>query len=100
MDGEIPPSAGQAIQADHWSQMTYTAFIQVISWIRSDVWTSRSSEIAPGDAVTVEPPEKSVPGSIEPAEGSFAAEVVDCLSSLVLNNWHTAPFIFRQTNWT
>lgn len=76
MDGEILPPAGESIQSDHWSPMTYTGFIQVLSWIPRAAWTSRSSELKLGAFVTVEPVERSVAGSIEPAEGSFGAEVV------------------------
>ena len=76
MDGEILPPRGRSAQQEHWSPMGYTAFIQVLSWLVTQVWVSRSSELATGDAVTVEPPELSQAGATQPAEGSFWAEVV------------------------
>ena len=76
MDGEILPPAGESVQSDHWSPMTYTGFIQVLSWIPKAVWISRSSDLKLGAFVTVEPSERSIAGSIEPAEGSYGAEVV------------------------
>lgn len=56
--------------------MTYTGLIQVLSWIPKAVWISRSSNLKLGAFVTVEPAERLVAGSIEPAEGSYGAEVV------------------------
>jgi hypothetical protein len=76
MDGEIPPPAGIAVQSDHWAPMTFTAFIEVVSWLVTAIWIDRSSELPIGAVVTVEPAEKSTPESIEPAEGSYGAEVV------------------------
>lgn len=76
MDGEIPPPAGQAIQSDHWSPMTFTCFVQVVSWIKQSSWTSRTSELQLRAAVTVEAADNTVLGSIEPAEGSWWGEIV------------------------
>lgn len=62
MDGDIPPPAGVSVQSDHWSPMSFTEFVQVVSWIPQAVWKSRSSELWIGAAVTVEPAENSIPG--------------------------------------
>ena len=56
--------------------MCYTAFINVVNWLMTEAWVSRSSELSPGDAVTVEPAEVSTPNATLPAEGSYWAEVI------------------------
>ena len=76
MDGDIPPPEGRSIQAQHWTPMGYTAFIQVVSWLVTAAWIDRNSELVLGTAVTVEPADKSVVGAIEPAADSFWAEIV------------------------
>jgi hypothetical protein len=76
MNGTIPPPQGRSMQSDHWSPMDWTLFVNVVSWLRSDKWVSRVSDLAKGTAVTVEPAEASVPGATEPAAGSYWAEVV------------------------
>ena len=76
MDGEIPPPGGRAIQSDHWSPMSFTLFVQVVSWLDSAAWKSRDSELSKNTAVTVEPAAASTPGSIHPAKGSYWAEVI------------------------
>ena len=77
MDGTIPPPDGRSIQSDHWVPMSWTGFIQVVSWLSSAAWMSRSSDLAVGTAVTVEPADGCVPDSIIPASGSYWAEVVE-----------------------
>ena len=76
MDGEIPPPRGRSAQQDHWSPMSFTAFIQVVSWLVSEAWVSRSSVLSVGESVTVEPAESSQPGATQPAANSFWAEIV------------------------
>jgi hypothetical protein len=49
---------------------------QVVSRLESAAWKSRDSELSKNMAVTVEPAAASVPGSIQPAEGSYWAEVM------------------------
>ena len=41
----------------------------------SSIWQDRTSTLGTGDEVTVEPGDKSVPGSLETVEGSFFAIV-------------------------
>lgn len=76
MDGTIPPPQGRSMQSDHWSPMSYTLFVNVVSWLRSDKWKSRESRLNKGDAVTVEPSAESRLGATEPAPGSYWAEIV------------------------
>ena len=76
MDGTIPPPRGRSIQSDHWSPMSYTLFIQVISWLESAAWKSRNSKLDLNCAVTIEPADASEPDSIIPAKGSCYAEVM------------------------
>ena len=76
MDGEILPPGGRAVQSDHWSPMTYTIFINVASWLRTEAWTDRKSVLVKSSAVTVEPSHLSTPGSVTPHKESFCAMVV------------------------
>ena len=76
MDGDIPPPQGRAIQSEHWSPMGFTLFVQVVSWLESAAWIDRTSALAKGTAVTVEPAEGSTLGTTKPASGSFWAEVL------------------------
>lgn len=76
MDGTIPPPQGRSMQSDHWSPMSYTLCPIIVSWLCSDIWTSRNSQLKKGDAVTVEPPEFSQPGTVLPPAGSYWADVV------------------------
>ena len=76
MDGTIPPPQGRSMQADHWVPMSYTLFPAVVSWLESAAWKSRTSSLAVGDAVTVEPASLSQREATEPAAGSFWAEIV------------------------
>lgn len=76
MNGTIPPPQGRSMQTDHWSPMDFTLFINVVSWLRTDKWVSRTSDLAKGAAVTVEPEAASLPNATEPAAGSYWAEVV------------------------
>ena len=56
--------------------MSYTLFVNIVSWLRTDAWLSRTSDLSQGDVVTVEPADASQPGSTEPAAGSEWAEIV------------------------
>ena len=76
MDGTIPPPQGRSMQADHWVPMSYTLFPAVVSWLDSTAWKSRTSSLAIGDAVTVEPASLSQQEATEPAAGSVWAEIV------------------------
>ena len=76
MDGTIPPPEGRSMQSDHWSPMSYTLFVNIVSWLRTDKWTNRTSKLTKGDAVTVELAAVSKLGSMEPAAGSYWAEVI------------------------
>lgn len=76
MDGTIPPPEGRSMQTDHWSPMSYTLFVNIVSWLRTDKWVDRSSSLPRGAFVTVEPGEASIVNATEPAEGSYWAEVV------------------------
>mmetsp|Transcript_16169 Transcript_16169/g.40727 ORF Transcript_16169/g.40727 Transcript_16169/m.40727 type:complete len:875 (-) Transcript_16169:94-2718(-) len=73
MDGEIPPPGGRAAQSDHWSPVTYTLFVMVVSWLERESWVSRDSNLKIGDLVTVEPPEQSTVGSVDAVPGSYFA---------------------------
>lgn len=75
MDGTIPPPLGRAIQAEHWRPMGYTLFVQIVSWLETAAWVSRTSLLSANDFVTVEPSVTSVEGSIYPPEHSYWAEV-------------------------
>ena len=77
MDGDIPPPQGRAVQSEHWSPMSFTLFVQVVSWLESAAWINRKSTLAKGTAVTCEPAEHSKAGTTEPATGSYWAEVVE-----------------------
>ena len=81
MDGTIPPPQGRSMQSDHWSPMSFTCFVNIVSWLRTDVWISRSSQLKKGDAVTVELAELSIRDATEPATGSYWAEVVSIPSA-------------------
>lgn len=76
MDGTIPPPQGRSMQSDHWSPMSYTLFVNIVSWLRTDKWINRESCLEKGSRVTVEPADTSQPGATEPARHSFWAEVV------------------------
>lgn len=57
--------------------MSYTMFVNIVSWLSSKAWTDRMSVLDIGDEVTVEPREASQCGSsVQPATGSFWAEIV------------------------
>lgn len=96
MDGEIPPPYGRAIQSDHWSPMTYTLFPLVASWLEREAWVCRDSQLQVGDAVTVEPPDSSVAGAIQPAESSFWAEVVGIPSAADSANAENMLYTVRK----
>ena len=49
----------------------------MVSWLDTSSWIDRTSELAIGAAVTVEPESESAPGSVDPPTGSFWAEVVE-----------------------
>lgn len=85
MDGTIPPPEGRSMQSDHWTPMSYTLFINIASWLDTDKWTSRTSRLTKGSAVTVEPSESSVAGATTPPTGSFWAEVVTVPSNVGSN---------------
>ena len=76
MDGDIPPPQGRAIQSEHWSPMPYTLFVQIVSWLDSEVWKDRHSTLPKGVAVTAEPLNGSKANCTEPAAGSYWAEVI------------------------
>lgn len=76
MDGTIPPPQGRSMQSDHWSPMSYTLFVNIVSWLRTDKWICRTSSLAVGDAVTVESDVTSQPNATEPSKGSYWAEVI------------------------
>jgi len=76
MDGTIPPPGGVSVQSDHWSPMSFTLFVQVVSWLETDAWVKRSGDLPLHAAVTVEPAIASAPGATEPAKGSYWAQVV------------------------
>ena len=66
----------EEVQSQYWKINSFTLFVQVVSFLVSEAWTSRTSRIACGAAVTVEFEGASVPGAIQPGKGSFWAEVV------------------------
>lgn len=69
--------SAREVQSEYWVMKHYTLFMQVVSFLLTSSWISRDSALNVGDAVTVEPPEMSIPGSLQPADGSFWAEVVE-----------------------
>jgi hypothetical protein len=54
----------------------------VVSWLESEAWKSRDSELSQNAAVTVEPAANSIPDSIHPAEDSEWAEVITLPSAV------------------
>jgi hypothetical protein len=64
------------VQSQYWKINSFTLFVQVVSFLLSDAWKSRTSVLSRGAAVTVELEGASTPGSLEPGKGSFWAEVV------------------------
>jgi hypothetical protein len=67
---------GREVQSEYWVTKQYTVFVQVVSWLAFDAWRSRDSVLSKGAAVTVEPEGASVAGALEPAQGSYWAEVM------------------------
>ena len=66
------------IQSEYWSLVHYSLFISITSHLVVAKWLDRSSFLQVGSEVTVEPHEKSVDGSLEPAVGSLYGTVVRC----------------------
>lgn len=64
------------VQSQYWKINAFTLFVQVVSFLLSDAWKSRTSVLSRGAAVTVELEGASTPGSLEPGKGSFWAEVI------------------------
>ena len=71
-----PIITAEEVQSQYWLVNTFTLFVQVVSFLVSDAWISRTSRLACGMAVTVELDGASEPGAIQPGKGSFWAEVV------------------------
>jgi hypothetical protein len=65
----------QQIQSEYWSIVYYSLLISISSFLVSSIWQDRTSTLDKGDEVTVEPDDKSIPGSLEAVEGSFFAIV-------------------------
>lgn len=49
----------------------------MVCFLSTQAWVNRTSSLAVGDAVTVESPDKSIFGALEPAMDSYWAEVVE-----------------------
>ena len=64
------------VQSQYWKLNSFTLFVQVVSFLLSDAWRSRTALLSCGAAVTVELEGASTPGSLKPGKGSFWAEVV------------------------
>jgi|TARA_B110000196_G_C20847603_1_gene521277 hypothetical protein len=64
------------VQSQYWQINSFTLFVQVVSFLLSDAWKSRTSVLSIGTAVTVELEGASTPGALEPGKDSFWAEVV------------------------
>ena len=64
------------VQSQYWKINAFTLFVQVVSFLVSEAWTSRTSRLLRGTAVTVELDGASMVGAIEPGKGSYWAEVV------------------------
>ena len=64
-----------------YTAMSYTLFINIASWLDTDAWISCGSDLALGDAVTVELADAFVRGASEPAVGSYWAEIVSTRST-------------------
>ena len=65
----------QQIQSEYWSIVYYSLLISISSFLVSSIWQDRTSTLDKGDEVTVDPGDKSIPGSLEAVEGSFFAIV-------------------------
>ena len=66
----------EEVQSQYWKINSFTLFVQVVSWLVSKAWVSRTSRLACGMAVTVELEGSSEPDSLQPGKGSYWAEVV------------------------
>eukprot|EP00966_Prymnesium_polylepis_P015663 362004-Prymnesium_polylepis.1 len=66
----------EEVQSQYWKINSFTLFVQVVSWLVSEAWVSRTSSLTCGMAVTVELEGASERGSIQPGKGSYWAEVV------------------------
>lgn len=66
----------EEVQSQYWQISAFTLFVQVVSWLVSEAWVSRTSRLVRGTAVTVELDGASEPGSTQPGKGSYWAEVV------------------------
>eukprot|EP00966_Prymnesium_polylepis_P095174 2203858-Prymnesium_polylepis.1 len=66
----------EEVQSQYWKINSFTLFVQVVSWLVSEAWRSRTSRLARGMAVTVELDGASEPESLQPGKGSYWAEVV------------------------
>ena len=70
-----PIANAREIQSEYWVMKTYTLFISIWSFLLVSEWLDREGALARDCAVTVEPEGHSLEGSLEPAEGSFYAQV-------------------------
>jgi hypothetical protein len=66
----------EEVQSQYWKINSFTLFVQVVSWLVSEAWRSRTSRLVRGMAVTVELDGASEPDSLQPGKGSYWAEVV------------------------
>jgi hypothetical protein len=66
----------EEVQSQYWKINAFTLFVQVVSFLVSEAWISRTSRLTRGMAVTVELDGVSEPGATQPGKGSFWAEVV------------------------
>jgi hypothetical protein len=57
----------QSKTADH--EVYYSLLISISSFLVSSIWQDRTSTLDKRDEVTVEPGDKSIPGSLEAVEG-------------------------------
>jgi len=72
----------EEVQSQYWKINAFTLFVQVVSFLVSEAWISRTSRLTRGMAVTVELDGASEPAAIQPGKGSFWAEVVSVPASL------------------
>jgi hypothetical protein len=66
----------EEVQSQYWKINAFTLFVQVVSFLVSEAWVSRTSRLSCSTAVTVELDGASEPGAVQPGKGSFWAEVV------------------------
>ena len=80
----------EEVQSQYWKINSFTLFVQVVSFLVSVDWVSRTSRLSCGTAVTVELDGASELGAVQPGKGSFWAEVVSVPAPLAAEAFDVA----------